>query len=403
MASGDRNPRSMNVPPDEAEGAGRTSEPAGRLMSLDVLRGFDMFWIMGADSLGGALAAASGGTVLRHLAEQLEHVAWEGFRFYDLIFPLFVFLAGISLVYSLEGMMAREGRDAAFLRVVRRTILLYLLGLFYYGGFAGRLGPDGNGSGRLEDIRLLGVLQRIALCYGITGFAYVWFGRRVVVGLGVAALVGYWAAMMWVPVPGIGAGHLEEGKNLANWLDARYLPWRKWDGDHDPEGLLSTIPAVATCILGVMAGWVLRDPGLEPAGRSMRLAAMGAGCLVGGYLWSLHFPVIKKLWTSSYVLVAGGWSYLLMAAFHQVVDVWRWRGWAQPFLWIGSNAILVYLVSALVDFTRLAQRFTGGDVERWVDGAVGRGWGAVVVSLTGLGLVVLLARALHQRKVFVRL
>lgn len=386
------------------------SDPSGvapvapRLMSIDALRGFDMFWIMGADSLGQSLATLAGGQgLMRHVAEQLDHVAWEGFRFYDLIFPLFVFIAGVSSVFSLTKAMQDGGSDAALVRVLKRTLLLYVLGLFYYGGFAGKLLENGDFTGKISDIRLMGVLQRIAIASGAAGILFIYCRPRTLVLWLVAILGGYWALMALVPIPGVGAGSFVEGKNLANWIDAQYLPWRKWDGDHDPEGLLSNLPAIGTCLLGVLAGIWLKSEKTNPERKAGMLAMAGVCCLGLGFIWGLQFPIIKKLWTSSYVLVAGGWSLLLLAGFYQLVDVWGWRCWCRPFVWVGMNAIAVYLASNLVDFDRLAERFAGGDIKQFMDRSVAPGFGGLVISLTSVLLGMLLARSLYQRKVFIRL
>ena len=193
------------------------------------------------------------------IARQLEHCAWAGFRFEDLIFPMFVFIVGVSLVFSLSRTIEEHGRQAAIVRIIRRAVLMYLLGIFYYGGF----------STSFDQIRLLGVLQRIAICYLCAGLIFCFWGLRGRLAWCVGLLVGYWLVMSYVPVPGGVAGDFAEGKNLANWVDEQFLPLRKWDGDHDPEGLLSTLPAVANCLIGVFAGMLLRDsnaPELEESG-----------------------------------------------------------------------------------------------------------------------------------------
>ncbi|MGY8689172.1 MAG: heparan-alpha-glucosaminide N-acetyltransferase domain-containing protein, partial [Verrucomicrobiales bacterium] len=193
-------------------------------------------------------AAESG--FLHTLATQLDHVAWEGFRFYDLIFPLFVFIAGVSLVFSLTKTMEREGRSVAVRRVIRRGLLLWFIGVLFYGGWY-------NGFGGM---RLLGVLQRIGLCYLFAGLLFIYLKPRGLVIAFATLLLGYWAAMSFIPMPGLDQVSFEEGKNLANWVDFKFLPGFKWDGNHDPEGLLSTLPAIGTCLLGVFAGLFLRDP-----------------------------------------------------------------------------------------------------------------------------------------------
>jgi predicted acyltransferase len=400
-------PRTVFMPDTAPE-----ATPTARLESLDALRGFDMFWIMGADAFGGALAKAAGlgsehapaslgGKLFHWFAEQMEHVPWEGFHFYDLIFPLFVFIAGVSGVFSLGKTVEAKGKDAAFVRLFQRSFLLYLLGIFYYGGVGGGW----------EMVRYVGVLQRIALCYFFAGFLFIYFRPRTLLIVLGALLLGYWALLALVPVPGVGAGNFEEGKNLTNWLDKVLLPGRRWDGDHDPEGLLSTLPAIGSCLLGIFAGLLLQDETKTPPRKAALLAGAGLALLAAGHLWGLGFPIIKKLWTSSYVLVAGGWSALLLAAFYYVIDIRGWRRWCRPFVWIGLNAITVYLASNLISFSALTQRFTGllatagqpaYGLNAWLDAWHPGGAETLVALLSVLWLVVL-AWAMHRRRLYLRL
>ncbi len=380
----------MASTPTPGEAAGVPASE--RLLSLDALRGFDMVWIAGADSLGRALADIGGGPVTRALAGQLEHVPWAGIHFYDLIFPLFVFLMGVAIPFSLSRQAEVAGRPAAVRRIVRRAVLLVVLGILYYGGL----------SHPFSDIRWAGVLQRFGLCYLFAGILYLYVRPRGLAATCACLLLAYWALMTFVPVPGIGAGHFEEGRNLANWIDRMYLPGRKYDGDHDPEGYLSTIPAVASCLLGVLGGIWLRASRVSPERRAAVLAAAGAALLVLGLAWGVQFPIVKKIWTSSFVLVTGGISALAMAGFYLVIDVWKVRSWAAPFVWVGSNALTIYLLCNVVDFGALARRFTGGNVTAWLDG-VRPGLSGLVEALFSLLLCVAVARFLYRRKVFLRL
>ena len=366
--------------------------PEPRLVSLDALRGFDMLWIVGADALGQALRNLQGGPIARFAGQQLDHEPWAGLRFYDLIFPLFVFIMGVAVTYSLGRLVATEGRSGAIRRIFRRALLMYVLGLFYYGGL----------STPLVGIRLLGVLQRLAICYFAAGLLFVYLKPRGLVAVCIALLAGYWALLTFVPVPGVGAGSFAEGRNLTNWIDQHYLPLRKWDGDHDPEGLLSTLPAIASCLLGVFAGLVLRDTRWSERRKAALLAAGGAVLLAAGLLWGLQFPIIKKLWTSSFVLATGGLGALLLAGFYLVIDVWKVRTWAVPLTWIGANALTIYLLSNVVDFMALSQRFAGGDVAAWLD-ARWTGLGDLLLALTSVVLCLAICRFLYQRKIFLRL
>jgi predicted acyltransferase len=368
-----------------------TAKP-GRLMSLDALRGFDMFWIAGADAFGHAFEKVAHGRVSHAIARQLEHVDWEGFRFYDLIFPLFVFMSGISLVFSLGGKMAEQGKDAALLRLGRRALVLYLIGIFYYRGY----------SGWENDIRYLGVLQRIAITYFFGGALYLFLKPRQLLYALVGILLGYWALLALVPVPGVGPANYNVDTNLAHWFDSKFLGGKKWNGAHDPEGILSTIPAIGTALLGVFAGLLMRDPARTPASRIKTLVIAGVSLLIVGFAWGAVFPIIKGLWTSSYVCVAGGWSALLLALFYWLIDVRGWSGWAKPFIWIGMNSIAVYLASNLINFGNLARRLTGGEVTTLLDNTFRPGTGDLVNAFVAVGFCIWLAWLLQRRKIFLR-
>ena len=204
--------------------------------------------------------------------------------------------------------------------------------------------------------------------------------------------------MSLIPVPGVGSGNFQEGQNLANNVDKQFLPLFKWDGDHDPEGLLSTLPAIATCLLGVFAGLLLRDPAVSDQKKVYWLLGAGVGGVVLGFLWGIQFPVIKKIWTSSYVLVAGGYSCLFLATFFQIIEIWKIRKWALPFVWIGVNPLTIYLAHNMVDFKMLANRLVGGPIK------AGFGdYADVVVTITITAFSFAFVRYLYNRKIFLRL
>lgn len=327
------------------------AKPRDRLLSIDALRGFDMFWIIGGDRLARALAKWSDTRAGRVVSEQMEHVAWEGFRFYDLIFPLFLFLVGVVLPFSLDKVRS-HGRAAAYGRVARRTASLFALGLLC------------NGVLQFDwaNLRVAGVLQRIAVCYGIAAIIVLNTSTRGQVVALAAILLGYWALLANVATPGGMAGDYSKAGNLAGWVDRHYLPGKimsAYYGDGDNEGLLSTIPAVGTTLLGVLAGRWLRS-GRGPWAKVAGLTAAGAVTLAVGVAWGWSFPTVKNLWTSSFVLVAGGLSLLLLAASYTVIDVLRFRRWAFFFVVIGANAITIYVVPRFVDFDRIARFFLGG-------------------------------------------
>ena len=358
--------------------------PGQRLRSLDALRGFDMFWIIGGDYVARALPGIHDSPLTRACAAQMEHCEWAGFHFYDLIFPLFVFLAGVSLVFSISRTIERAGRKAAVRRIVIRSLLLFLLGIFYTGGI-------GNG---FKNIYFAGVLHRIAVAYFFAALIFCYFRPRTMVFICAALLVGYWVLMTWVPLPKIGPPDLSgPGKNLAHYLDELFLPGRRFEGS-----LLSTLAAVANCLLGVFAGLLLQNEKASGRTKVRCLLAAGIISLVLGLAWGLQFPIIKLLWTSSYVLVACGCSAILLAIFFQLIENWNLRLWAQPFVWIGMNAIAIYLLGSIVNFHRVAQRFVGGDISA----ALGR-YSELAQALVTLALGLLVVRFLYRRQIFLRL
>jgi predicted acyltransferase len=311
---------------------------------------------------------------------------------------------------------------AALKRVARRGLLLYLLGVFYYGGL----------SKEWADIRWLGVLQRIAICYFFAGMVFCFVRTKALATICAGLLVGYWAVMALVPFPDVRptpGGKLEvckatgftnvaqlnldstvmlrgsylQGVNLANYVDQAYLPGFKWDGTWDPEGLLSTIPAVATCLLGVLAGLLVQSSGFSDSRKVAILFGLGAAAVAVGWLWHLQFPIIKKVWTSSYALVAAGYSAWLFGAFYWMSEIRQWRRWAMPFVWIGMNPITVYLAANLVNFDKLAERLAGGSVRQFLNTTVMSGFGDLLLAAVSLGLGIAFCRYLYNRKIFIRL
>ena len=371
-----------------------------RLVSVDALRGFDMFWIVGGDLLVRSLPEIHDSALTRELGAQMEHCEWAGFHFYDLIFPLFVFIVGVSLVFSVTRMVERAGRVAAVKRIVIRSLILFLLGIFYMGGVA-----DG-----FKNVYFAGVLHRIAVAYFFAALIFCFLGaspaapakkRRstkaglmTMIAICLTLLVGYWALMTFVPVPGIGAPYLSEsGKNLAHYLDELYMPGKKFEGT-----LLSTMAAVANCLLGVFAGLLLKSEILPGQRKVYGLLSGGIVSLLLGFVWAQQFPIIKLLWTSSYVLVSCGYSAILLAAFFQLIELWKWQKWAQPFIWIGMNAITIYIVANVARFHRLAERFVGGDIKVFLGNYAG-----FVQALLTIAFAFLLVHFLYRRKIFLRL
>jgi predicted acyltransferase len=322
-----------------------------RIASVDALRGFDMFWITGGEEVVPSFYKVFHNPAMAAVDRQFHHVRWEGFRFYDLIFPLFLFVVGVVLPFSLTRRLeAGANRAQLYWHILRRLLLLFLLGLVYNGLL------DFN----FHDLRIPGVLQRIALCYFFAALVVMTTsvrGQAMVTG---GILVGYWLILLLIPVPGVGAHVLTPQGNLSGYLDRVLIPRPFCCYEFgDNEGILSTIPAIATTLLGVLAGHWLRSR-QTPQRKAWGLAVAGIASLLVGALWGFWFPIIKNIWTSTYVLVAGGCSLLLLALFYTVIDLWGFKRWAFFFIVIGMNAITIYLAWRLFDFAGIASVFTHG-------------------------------------------
>ena len=356
---------------------------ATRMLSLDALRGFDMCWILGFSTVLSQILnrAFPQSEAVTSITTQFKHVDWAGFRFYDLIFPLFLFLAGVSLAIALPRRLAREGRGATIRHLLARAVILVVLGVIFSGGMK-------NG---WDQIRWLGVLQRIGIASAAAGLLSLFLKTRGLTLAAATLLIGYFLLQRFVPVPGVGAGNFAEGMNLTNYLDSIWLPGRKYNGNHDPEGILSTLPAIATALLGLLAGRHLTGTA-SPSRKAGALVVVGILMLALGWAWHPFFPVIKKIWSSSFVLVAAGWSAILLGLFYFIVDVLGWRRGLAPFLWVGSNPIALYLCSGFGFFRTISERLatTPPPPYDWLPSAL------------TFALMLATARWLHQRKIFLR-
>ena len=408
---------------NRAEDRAAPLTPSPRLVSVDALRGFDMCWIIGAGTFVQSWIGISRNPFTIFLNGQMDHVEWEGFGFYDLIYPLFVFLVGVSIVFSQDKNRGTEPRRKQVVRILRRGLILYVWNFLFNGGF----------STRWPDIRVAsGVLAMIAAAYVIAALIYCFFADRlkVIAGITLALLLGYWAllgltpfpdfhlnqktvnalaekagsrspAMISAMVPERISGVYEEGYNFSNYADFRLLPGRMLNRYYESQGLLSPISASTVCLLGIFAARLLKFQAIEPRRRVLWLAVGGIAAILLGALWSLEFPIVKKLWSSSFCLITAGCGALLLAVFNLIVDVWGFQRWCQPLVWIGSNSIVLYLLSRFVNFRDLAKHLVGGNVEDFLNRLL-PGSGAAAIELAALLLMVLVARFLHHRRIFLR-
>ncbi|MCC6153725.1 MAG: DUF1624 domain-containing protein [Candidatus Hydrogenedentes bacterium] len=385
-------------------GDAATEQPA-RMLALDVLRGFTMFWIIGSDSLHQAFKAISETGVAGFFANQFEHRKWDGFVFYDLIFPMFIFIIGISLVFSLQKIMQTHGKGEAYKRIFKRFVLMFLLGVFYdefmfkMFEYADKDKSIGVLYDKWDENMLCGVLQRLAIAYAITSVLFLNFSKKGLVAIFIAITILYWGALTFIKAPDQETHSWERGKNIIHYIDSKIPPY----GGSDPESLATTPPAITTCLIGVFTALFLQDKRRTLTQKVQLLIAIGAAMTILGYAWGylpggFNYPIIKRLWTSSYVLVAGGFSLMLLGALIYIIDVLQVKWWTPMFMWIGMNPLLIYMSTNILDYPALARRFVGGPIEE----AAGR-FGPMLVAIVALSISVLIVRYLYQKKIFLRL
>ena len=377
-------------------------EPAPRLLSLDVVRGITIAFMIMVNNNGGSGAWGF-----------MKHATWNGLTATDLVFPTFVLVMGTSVVFAIESRLARgETRPQLAGHAVQRAAILCLLGIVV----------NSFPFFQLEHMRFYGVLQRIAVCYLAVSLLYLWDRRAWPLATAlVVALVGYWVLVRWVPVPGVGmpgrdVPFMNVSQNLVSWIDRQLFPHHLYRDvpDHnvrDPEGLLSDLPAIGTTLMGMLSGVWLRTRRPIPA-KTRGLAGAAIASLALGYLWSIWFPLNKNMWTSSYVLVAGGYSLTLMTMVFWAVEQKGWReGWTWIWLVLGSNAIAAYMFSELLPKGLQNVHFMYGgkrtDVIAFAFDHVfahipDPGWAAFAYSISFTAICFLPIWALYRRRVFLK-
>ncbi len=365
-------------------------EPKQRLQSLDALRGFDMLFIMGLSPLIIALCGLWPSAATDAIAATMRHAEWDGFTHHDTIFPLFLFIAGVSFPFSLSKQRAgglSEGRIYA--RVARRAVTLVLLGVVYNGFFK----LD------FENLRIASVLGRIGLAWGFAAVLYMNFGTRARLAIAAAVLVGYGLLSAFIAAPDAvaGAGPLTQDGCLAGYVDRQWLPGRLVYGNFDPEGLLSTLPAVVSAMIGMFAGDFIRRADLSGSRKTLWMAAAAVAFLIVGVAFDSVLPVNKKLWSSTFVCVVAAYSLGMFALFYYIVDVRGWQRWTLFFRVVGLNSITIYLAQRIVGFGRISDFFLGGVASKCPE--------AVAAVVNGAGYVAvcwLFLYFLYRKKVFLK-
>jgi predicted acyltransferase len=377
-----------------------TTGPLRRLVSLDVARGITIAFMILVNNGGSS----------KYSYRQLEHSAWNGWTLTDLVFPSFLFIAGMSIVLSTESRLARgESKAVLRLHVLKRSVILFLLGLVV----------NGFPLFHLSTLRIYGVLQRTAICFLLASLIYLWSSKAwVSVTITVAALLSYWILMRWVPIPGIGVpthdvALLDPNSNWVAYLDRKIFPAaRLYEKVRDPEGLISNIPALGTILLGIVAGIWLRLPKSLFTKAAGLLGASITG-LVLGKVWNIWFPINKKLWTSSYVLFAAGCTLLLLAICFYAVEIRQWaRGWTFPWLVFGSNAITAYVFSELLAGALSTIQVHDGakitSLQQWIYyhcffPLINPSFGSLLYALTFVAVCFLPVVFLYRKKIFIKI
>jgi predicted acyltransferase len=362
-----------------------------RLYSLDALRGFDMFWIMGGGSIFVGIASLTGWPVFEWWAAQLKHVPWHGFAFEDMIFPLFLFIAGISFPFSMSKRISgNESRKSIYKHVISRGLVLVILGIVY------------NNSVNFDfaNLRYGSVLGRIGLAWMFAAlifintklnFRIIWF---------FVILLGYWLLLVLFPAHDLGSTDIfsREG-NLASFIDRIIMPGKLYKGNHDPEGLFSTLPAIGTALLGMFTGEFMLSKYLndKPFKKVLYLVLASILLMIIGKVWDMTFPINKNLWTSSFVCFVGGLSLLLFSIFYLIIDVWQLKKWAFFFVVIGMNPITIYLAGRIIKFRSASDFFFGGFID-----ILPETWAPLIngIGITSVGWIFLYI--LYKKKIFLK-
>jgi len=362
---------------------------SGRLASLDALRGFDMLMISG----GGAFLSLMGGKTnlafIDAVAAQFQHPDWNGFTFYDFIFPLFLFMAGTSLSFSLRSGLAKGISKADLAKkVAKRMVILFFFGIL-----------DKNAPLDIFDpahIRYGTVLGRIGIATFIAALLYMNFSGKQMLSIAAAILILYFAALMLIPAPGFSAGDLTFEGNLVGWLDRNFMPGRLKQTTYDELAMTTQLSATCLTIFGCLAGDLLQK-GLPINKKLAQLGLMGIVGIGVGLLWSLVFPLNKHLWSSSFILVTAGMSCLLVVLFYWIIDVKKYSRWAFFFKVIGMNSLAIYLLCRFVDFGHSSKLLFAGLYNHLPEK-----WHEVFNALGGLILVWLVLYVMYRHKIFVK-
>ncbi len=366
------------------------TENKNRLLSLDALRGFDMLFIMG---LAGWVVAVSNlfpsSGVATWVASQMEHVEWNGLSHHDTIFPLFLFIAGISFPFSIAKQRSSgKTEKQIYTKVLKRGLLLVFLGMVYNDFF----------KFDFANLRCASVLGRIGLAWMFSAFLFLKFKPKTLAVIAAAILIGYWL-LLWL-VPG-GPDTYSFENNFAGTVDRLLLPGRLIYGENhfDPEGLLSTMPSIVTAMLGMFTGQFIRisDDKISRQKKVLYMLIAAVIFLASGLIWNMVFPINKMLWSSSFVCVVAAYSLFLFALFYYIIDVKGYQRWTLFFRVVGMNSITIYLAQKIINFTQVSDFFFGG-----IAGKFPEAWANVINSTGYIAVCWLFLYFLYKKKIFLK-
>ncbi|TRX54047.1 transmembrane glucosamine N-acetyltransferase NagX [Thalassomonas sp. M1454] len=378
---------SLDNPPEN-------SKKNKRLLSIDALRGFDMFWILGAEGIFAALFIITGFSFFNDAAAQMLHSQWHGFTLYDLIFPLFIFLSGVSLGIAAKPIatLSIVQRKAKYQHAIKRLFLLFILGIVYNHGWGTGIPAD------FGEIRYVSVLGRIGLAWFVAAMLVWHCSLATQIKATIGLLVVYSLILLFASIGEFGSGNFSQMYSINAWVDQALLPGIRYQNlPVDPEGLLSNLGSIVNCLAGVFVGRLMMQQKSLPTVLLRNLLIIGLSTLALGWGFDLIIPVNKTLWTPSFVLVTCGWSVLFLALFYWLIDMQNWQTWAKPFAIIGMNSIIIYLGTALVNWNYLAQSLFGG-----VIASVPESWQTLLSIIAIVLLQWLLLVWMSRNKIFIK-
>ena len=358
-----------------------------RLVSLDVLRGFTMFWIIGGAQLIRALAKATQWPVFKILAKQMAHAPWNGFRFFDLIFPLFMFISGVSIPISIDKSLQKgKSKQEILKKVCKRVLTLIVLGIIYNNKF----------SFDVVNMRFASVLGQIGIAYFIAVIAYLYTNTKGQIIWVITTLLLFWVAMIYIPVPNYGAGVLTPEGNLSGFIDRLLLPGRLSKKIYDPQGVILMVSSSAITLSGALTGIFLWKSTNSPSQKVMIMILSGIVLIGISLIWNIYYPINKEIWSSSFNVITIGISLMLLAIFYYILDIKNFQKWSFPFKLIGLNAITIYLANKIINFNHTSEFFLTGFMHTFPD------YSRVILLIGVITLKLYFLYFLYRKKIFLK-